>query len=133
MDEVAATTSSSPAFGFASSTAMSRSYSDPLLGDFRRHFVAVARELLQDREQARVEEADLEEHQERQRAVDLVDQRVVDGGGEVEAERQLDHRLHAHLLLVLLAGPLAAPALDAVLGRPRELAFLVEHRLEHGA
>src|SRR6476661_3053134 len=104
MAEVAATTSSRPAFGFASSTATSRSYQCtrgrglraessggvnersggvkrrngspvPLFRDFRRHFL-VTGELLEDRQQARVEEADLEEHQERQRAVDLVDQRV---------------------------------------------------------
>src|SRR5262249_30461826 len=107
----------------------------PLLCLFRnlRRQLLVARELLEDREQARVEEPDLEEHQERQRAVDLVDERVEHRRAEIDAERQLDERLHADLLLVLLAGPLVAVALDAVLRRARELALLAEQRLEHRA
>src|SRR3954468_24846917 len=121
MDEVAATTSSRPALGLLSSTAIAPAdcsllcqppTADCLLRDLRRHFL-VTRELLQDRQQPRVEEADLEQHQEGQRAVDLVDQRVEHRGGEIEAEAQLDQRLHADLLLVLLAGPLVALTLDA--------------------
>src|SRR5438874_12180610 len=50
--------------------------------------------LLDDRQQARVKEADLEQDEERQRAVDLVGERVEDGEREVEPERELDERLH---------------------------------------
>src|SRR6188768_1008742 len=79
----------------------------------QRHVVAA--ELLEDREEARVEEADLEEHQERQRTVNLVGQRVEDRRREVEAERDLDDRLNSDRQVILLAGPFIAAALDAVL------------------
>src|SRR5262245_23167110 len=97
MAELAATTSSRPALGFAS-VVMRGSYQgrgappaahgsggetasyEPqeargqqrLLGDLGRLHDVLVGELLQDREQAGVEEANLEEHQEWQRAVDLV-------------------------------------------------------------
>src|SRR4029453_3641841 len=67
----------------------------------QRHVVAA--ELLDDREEARVEEADLEQHEERQRAVDPVGQRVEHGDGEVETEAELDERLRQLDLVVLLA------------------------------
>ena len=72
--------------------------------------------------EAGVEEADLEQHQKRHRPVDLVRQRVEHRRGEIEAERQLDQRLHGHRLAVLLADPLVRVAFDAVLRRARELA-----------
>src|SRR3954467_5602006 len=86
----------------------------------QRHVVAA--ELLDDREEARVEEADLEEHQERQRAVDAVGQRVEHREGEVEAESALDQRLGEVDLVVLLALPVVRVALDAVLRGAGELA-----------
>src|SRR5215510_13721421 len=69
----------------------------------QRHVVAA--ELLDDREQAGVEEADLEEHEERQRAVDAVGQRVEHRDREVEPEAQLDQRLRQLDLVILLALP----------------------------
>src|SRR5262245_49259689 len=63
----------------------------------------VAGVLLDDRQQPRVEEADLEEHEERHGAEDAVGERVEHRGREVEAERQLDDRLHDEVLPVLLA------------------------------
>src|SRR6185436_15787315 len=86
--------------------------------------------LLDDREQACVEESDLEEHEERQRAVDAVCERVEHGRGEVETERELDHRLDDEALPVFLADPLVGLRFDAVLRRARELGLLVEQRLE---
>src|SRR4051794_7332679 len=50
--------------------------------------------LLHDRQQARVEEPDLEQHEERDGRVDAVGQRVEDGPREVQPERELDQRLH---------------------------------------
>src|SRR5450759_5902917 len=122
MEEVAATTSSRPALGFASSTATKRSYqgagcfgpgagcdvgvctkhqypgtehqSPGLLRNLGRHLF-VTRELLKDREEPRVEEPDLEQHEERHRAVDLVDEGVEHRAGEIQAQGQLDERLHA--------------------------------------
>src|SRR5215218_3388609 len=84
----------------------------------QRHVVAA--ELLDDRQQARVEETDLEQHQERQRAVDAVGQRVEHRDGEVEAEHALDQRLRQLDLVVLLALPVVRVALDAVLRRAGE-------------
>ncbi len=66
------------------------------------------------------------------RAVDLVGQRVEHRRREVQAERELDERLHGDRLVVLLADPLVGGAFDAVLRRARELGLLVEQRLEHG-
>ena len=69
---------------------MPRAAATRLFGDFGRlEHDGLARVLLKDREKTGVEEPDLEQHQERQRSVDLVDQRVEDCRGEVEAERQL--------------------------------------------
>src|SRR5690349_17589231 len=85
-----------------------------------RHVVAA--ELLHDRQEAGVEEADLEQHQERQRAVDAVGEGVEHRHREVEAEAQLDQRLRQLDLVVLLALPVVRLALDAVLRRARELA-----------
>src|SRR5688500_544579 len=96
--DVVATTSSSP----------------PLLTrGLRAQRHVVAAELLHDRKQARVEEADLEQHEERQRAVDAVGQRVEHRDGEVEAERALDQRLGELDLVILLALPVVRIALDA--------------------
>src|SRR4029450_8491498 len=86
-DDVA-TTSSSPAL---------------LTRRLRAQCHVVAAELLDDRQQARVEEADLEEHEERQRPVDPVGQRVEDRRLEVEAEAALDQRLRQLDLMVLFA------------------------------
>src|SRR5687767_10726399 len=68
------------------------------LNDFDR-FGSV---LLHQRQQPGVEEANLKQHQERHRAVDALAQGVEQRGREVEAERELDHRLHRHRLAVLL-------------------------------
>src|SRR5688500_18839802 len=115
IDDEVATTSSSPAL---------------LTRRLRAQRHVVAAELLHDREQTGVEEADLEQHQERQRAVDAVGQRVEDGDREVEAEAALDQRLRQLDLVVLLALPVVRVALDAVLRGPGELAaFLVHQRL----
>src|ERR1043165_7937297 len=65
----------------------------PLGGGGQFHGV-VTRVLLDDRQQPCVEEPDLEEHQERDGAEDAVGLRVEHGGREVEAERELDDRLH---------------------------------------
>src|SRR5260221_5678437 len=89
--------------------------------------------LLRDRQQAGVEEADLEEDEERQSAVDPVGERVEHRGREVETERQLDERLHGDRLTVFLADPLVPVALDVIFRRARKLALFVEERLEHGA
>src|SRR5688572_1954501 len=59
--------------------------------------------LLDDRQQPGVEEANLEQHEERQRAVDAVAERIEHRGREVQAQRQLDHRLHGEVLTVSLA------------------------------
>src|SRR3954447_11668484 len=101
MADDAATTSSSPALGFAS-VVMAPSYQgrsgapaarDRLLGDFGGlEHDGLARVLLQDRQETGVEEPDLEQHQEWQRSVDLVDQGVEHRGGEVEPERHFDDR-----------------------------------------
>ena len=48
-------------------------------------------------------------------------------------ERQLDERLHRDRLPVLLPHPLVGVSLDVVLRRARELALLVEQRLEDRA
>src|SRR5689334_16957160 len=48
--------------------------------------------LLDDGEKSSVQEPDLEQHQKWNSAVDLGGQRVEDGRGEVQAERQLDER-----------------------------------------
>src|SRR6476469_7357076 len=96
---------------------------------FQNH--PIARVLLNDREQSGVEETDREEHEERQRAVDTVGERVEDGRGEVQAKRELDQRLNELALAVLLADPLVGARLDPVLRRSRELGFLVEQRLEY--
>src|SRR5207244_1510848 len=53
---------------------------------------AVAVELLDDRKKAGVEEAHLEQDEEWERAVNAVDQRIVYGGREIEAETQFDER-----------------------------------------
>src|SRR5688572_6278735 len=71
-------------------------FGDRLQGD------ALGGVLLNDREQPHVEEADLEQDQERQRAVDAVGERVEDRGGEVEPQTELDHRLHDEALTILL-------------------------------
>ena len=65
----------------------------------------VAPGLLHDRHEPRVEEAELEEHQERHGAVDVVRERVDHRAREVEPERQLDERLHGHRLVILLVLP----------------------------
>src|SRR5262245_45771719 len=62
--------------------------------------------LLHDRHETGVEESDLEEHQERQRAVDLVRERIEHRGREVQAQRELDQRLNGDGLVILLADPL---------------------------
>src|SRR5215203_2770831 len=85
------------------------------------HFDGLGAVLLQQRQHAGVEEADLEQHQERHGAVDAVGERVEHGGGEVQAQRQLDDRLDADRLVILLADPFVAVAFDAVLGRAGEL------------
>ena len=119
MDEDAATTSSRPALaGVSSATEVDDSVPRRLatvdsttasqllaVRDLRLQHDAVAGELLNDGEKAGVEEADLEEHQERQRAVDAVGQRVEDRGGEVEPEAQLDERLDGDRLPIPLASP----------------------------
>src|SRR5205823_10848019 len=102
-------------------------------GDLRLQHDRVARVLLDDRKQPGVEEADLEQYEERQRAVDLIRERVEHRPREVEAERELDERLNRDRLTVLLAHPLVGVGLDAVLRRARELAFLAEERFEHRA
>src|SRR5712691_6500030 len=56
----------------------------------------MTRVLLNDGEQSGIEEADLEEDEERQRAVDLVRERVEHGRCEVEPEAKLDERLHGY-------------------------------------
>src|SRR5215475_13537264 len=68
-----------------------------------RNHVGIARVLLNDREQPRVEEPDLEEDEERQRTVNLVGGGVEHRRREVQAERQFDERLHGDRLTVLLA------------------------------
>src|SRR6187549_1547411 len=92
---------------------------------------AVAGELLHDRKEAGVEEADLEEHEERQCSIDAVGKRVEDRGCEVEPETRLDERLHRDRLPIPFGRPLVAVALDPVLRRPGELGLLVEQRFEH--
>src|SRR5262245_60501460 len=103
MADVVATISSRPAFGVAGAL-MGGSYiirpqqrATLLVRLLARRLRAqrdiVTAELLDDREQPSVEEADLEQHQERQRAVDAVRQRVEDRDREVEAEPQFDQRL----------------------------------------
>src|SRR5258706_10297318 len=112
MAEVAATTSSNPALDGNVVVTRGDDISVPdfsLLtvgGDLRFHHDAVARELLDDGEQAGVEEAHLKEHEKRQRAVDAVGQRVEHRRGEIEPKSQFDERLHRNLLAVLLAHPL---------------------------
>jgi hypothetical protein len=93
---------------------------------------AVVGELLDDGQQARVEEAHLEQDQERQRAVDPVRQRVEDRECEVQAENQLDDRLDDVRLPVALADPLVRVVLDAV-WRARELGlFTASPRTRRG-
>src|SRR5687767_9927953 len=84
-----------------------------IFGDGLQHHV-LARELLDDRQQPRVEEADLEQDEERHRAVDPVGERVEHRGREVETERDFDHRLHDEALAVLLADPFVGVDFDAV-------------------
>src|SRR5207249_4564653 len=50
--------------------------------------------LLHDRQQTGVQEPDLEEHEERDGRVNAVRERVEHGPREIEAERELHHRLH---------------------------------------
>src|ERR1043166_4489754 len=80
--------------------------------------------LLHDRDEAGIEESDLEEHEERQRAVDLIRERVEDRRREIQAERELDERLDRHRLGITLPDPIIGGALDLVLRRPRELGLL---------
>src|SRR5712691_4261811 len=98
------------------------------LGDVGR-----ARVLLHDRDEAGVEEADLKKHEEGERAVNLVRQRVKDRGREVQTKRELDERLDGDGLMILLADPFVRGAFDAVFRRAREVGLLVEERLEHRA
>src|SRR4029453_6815749 len=67
-----------------------------------RHLCAedhwIAGVLLNDGHQARVEKSDLKQHEERQRAVDLIRQRVENGRREVQAQCQFDERLDRHRL-----------------------------------
>src|ERR1700674_2727514 len=58
--------------------------------------------LLDDRDEPRIEEPDLEQHEEWHRPVNLVGERVEDRRGEVESQRQLDERLYGHRLPVSL-------------------------------
>src|SRR5688572_4222109 len=60
---------------------------------FRLQDDVAAGELLHDRKQACVKEADLEEHEEGNRAIDAVGERIEHGGRKVQTERQLNHRL----------------------------------------
>src|SRR5215472_5376071 len=89
--------------------------------------------LLNDRDQACVKEPDLEEHQKRQRAVDLVRERVENRGGEVQTERELYERLDRYRLVVLLSDPLVGGSFDPVLRCPREFRLLVEDGFEDRA
>src|ERR1051325_6409335 len=77
--------------------------------------VGLAGVLLHERHETGVEEADLEEHQERQRAVDLIGERVEHRRREVQPEPELDERLDRDRLVILLADPLVGRAFDAVL------------------
>src|SRR5262245_60753162 len=95
--------------------------------------LGVAGVLLNDRDETGVEESDLEEHQERERAVDLVGERIENRGGEIQAERELDERLNRDRLVVLLADPFVGGTLDLVLRRPCELRLPVEQRFEDRA
>src|SRR5437762_1952505 len=94
--------------------------------------VGLAGVLLHERDETGVEEADLEEHEERQRTVNLVRERVEHRRREVQAERELDERLNRDRGVVLLADPFVARALDAVLRRALEVGLLVEEGFKHG-
>src|SRR5438128_807845 len=89
--------------------------------------------LLEDREESGVEEPELKQHEERQRAVDVVLERVEDREREVEAERHLHKRLDRHRLMIFLVLPAIFAVLDAILRRAGELAGLVQERFDHRA
>src|SRR4026208_1818377 len=94
-----ATTSSRPAFGFAS-TAMG---GHPLLpaGDlWSLHEQIIAANLLEDGQKSGIEETDLEQHEEGHRAVNPVLKRVEDRSREVQAKPDFDERLDRHRLVV---------------------------------
>src|SRR5437870_58395 len=94
--------------------------------------VGLAGVLLHERDETRVEEADLEEHEERQRAVNLVRERVENRRREVQAERELDERLDGDRRVVLLADPLIARGFDAVFRRALEVGLLIKEGFKHG-
>ena len=73
---------------------------------------AFARVLLEQREHAGVEEAHLEQHQERNGPVDPVGERVEQRGGEIQTKRELDQRLNGNRLPIFLANPIVATTLD---------------------
>ena len=87
--------------------------------DLRVQHNRIASVLLHDRQEAGVEEADLEQHQKRHRPVDAVRQRVEHRGREIQAEGQLDERLHGDRLAIVLSNPLVRVAFDAVFRRAR--------------
>ena len=61
--------------------------------------------LLDDRDEAGIEESNLEQDQKGHRAVDLIRERVEHRRREIQAESQLDERLNGDRLAVLLADP----------------------------
>src|SRR5262245_65895063 len=61
----------------------------------------IAGVLLNDGHQTGIENSDLKQHEERQRAVDLIRQRVENRRREIKAQCQFDERLDRHGLTVL--------------------------------
>src|SRR6267143_4943223 len=92
-----------------------------------------AREVgLAERHEARVEIAPDEEQQERHGGVVFVDDRVGDGHGKIQTEKNLRVRQPACFVLVRFFRERALFAFDPEFGRARKLALFPHHRFDDG-